>query len=64
MNQGGQTRLYVNRDLKSQLDIAAQDKSNVYLTIETFQNYEQVVRFYGMRVEMLEQIVSTETALS
>lgn len=56
--------MYVNRDLKTQFDWYAMNHSNVNFTIETLANYDTITRFQGIPIRMVEQILSTETAIS
>lgn len=59
----GSTRIYVNRTLKTQFDILAKDKSNVNYTSDTAFG-KPVTNFRGVPVRLVEQILSTETAIS
>lgn len=59
----GQARIYVNRTLKTQLDILAKDKSNVNYTSDNAFGVP-VTRFRGVPVRLCESIVNTETAIS
>lgn len=59
----GQARIYVNRTLKTQLDIMAKDKSNVNYTSDTAFG-KPVTSFRGIPVRLVEQILNTETAIS
>lgn len=62
--KGENAVMYVNRDLKSQFDIFALDKDNAYFTVQTLENYDTITRFQGIRIDMLEQLLSTESAIS
>jgi len=56
-------RIYVNRTLKTQLDIMAKDKANVnYSPMNAFG--ENVVGFRGVPIRLAEQLVNTETAIT
>ena len=57
------TVIYVNRKLKTQLDILAKDKSNVNYTVDNAFG-QPVTRFWGVPIRMLEQLVNTETAVA
>lgn len=57
------TRIYVNRTIKTQLDIMAKDKSNVNYSMDTAFG-APVTRFRGVPVRLCEQIVNTETAIT
>lgn len=60
---GAGSVIYVNKTLKTQLDILAKDRINVnYTTDNAFG--EPVTRFRGIPVRMVEQIKDTETAIS
>lgn len=56
-------KIYVNRTLKTQLDILAKDKNNVnYSTDNAFG--VPVTRFRGVPVRLVEGILNSETAIS
>lgn len=55
--------IYVNRTLKSQLDILAKDKTNVNYSIDNIFGMP-VTSFRGVPVRMLEAIVDTEDQVS
>ena len=59
----GNTVIYVNRTLKTQLDILAKDKTNVNYTADTAFGIP-VTRFRGIPVRMWESILNTETAIT
>lgn len=59
----GAARIYVNRTLKTQLDILAKDKNNVNYTSDNAFGVP-VTRFRGVPVRLVEQIVNTESAIS
>ena len=60
---GGSTAIYVNRTLKTQLEILAKDKSNVNYTSDNAFGVP-LARFRGIPVRLCESIVNTETAIS
>jgi hypothetical protein len=60
---GGSTMIYVNRVLKTQLDILAKDKTNVNYTADNAFG-APVTRFRGVPVRLEESINNTETAIS
>lgn len=55
--------IYTNRDLKSQFDIYALDKSNGFYTINDITGRPLTV-FQGTPIRMVEQQLSTETAIT
>ena len=60
---GPGTAIYVNRTISTQFDILAKDKSNVnYASDNAFG--VPVVRFRGVPVRLVEQILDTETAIT
>lgn len=61
---GDNAVIYVNRDIKTQMDILAQEASNGFHTYQELQNLRPVTAWGGIPVRMLEAIVSTETAIS
>lgn len=60
---GGSTGIYVNRTLKTQLEILAKDKTNVNYTSDNAFGVP-LTRFRGIPVRLCESIVNTETAIS
>jgi hypothetical protein len=56
-------KMYVNRTLKTQLEILAKDKSNVNYTSDNAFG-APITRFRGVPVRLCEAIVDTETAIS
>jgi len=60
---GGSTAIYVNRTLKTQLEILAKDKSNVNYTSDNAFGVP-LTRFRGIPVRLCESIVNTETAIT
>lgn len=60
---GRNSVIYANRDLKSQFDIYALDKSNGFYTKEDITGQPLTV-FQGTPIRMVEQQLSTETAIS
>lgn len=61
--QVGGARIYVNRTLKTQMEILAKDKTNVNYTSDNAFG-EPVTRFRGVPVRLCEAILDTETAIS
>lgn len=59
----GNTKIYVNRTLKTQLEILAKDKTNVNYTSDNAFGVP-ITRFRGVPVRLCEAIVDTETAIS
>ena len=55
--------IYANRQLKTQLDILAKDKTNVAYTIENVFG-RPTTHFQGVPVRLAEKILSTETAIT
>ncbi len=60
---GPGTRIYTNRTLKTQMDILAKDKTNVNYTADTAFGVP-VTRFRGVPVQLVEQLLNTESAIS
>ena len=60
---GGSTAIYVNRTLKTQLEILAKDKDNVNYTSDNAFGVP-LTRFRGIPVRLCESIVNTESAIS
>lgn len=58
------TQIYVNRTLKSQMQIALKDKSNVNLYVENGLSGEPVLKFQGISVNLVDKIIDTETAIA
>jgi len=55
--------IYVNRTIKTQMDIALKDKTNVHFTVEEAWG-RPTVHFQGVPVRLCEGILDTETAIS
>jgi hypothetical protein len=60
---GGSTAIYVNRTLKTQLEILAKEKANVNYTSDNAFGVP-LTRFRGIPVRLCESIVNTETAIT
>ena len=58
------TYVYVNRTIKSQMQILLKDKSNVNFYVENGLSGEPVLRFQGIPVVLVDKLVDTETAIS
>ena len=56
------TVIYVNRDLKAQFDIYALEKSNGFYMLDNLTG-GPMTSFQGIPIRVVEQLVSTETAL-
>ena len=56
-------KMYVNRTVKTQIDIIAKDKNNVFYPINDAFG-RKVTSFRGVPIRVCEQILDTETALS
>ena len=63
-NKMAKTVLYCNRDVLTQFDIWANEKSNMCLTVKDLKTGEPMTVVRGCPVRMVEQILSTETAIS
>lgn len=58
-------RIYVNRDIKTQMDIALKDKNNVnYGVTNAFGGPGGMLTFKGIPVRLVDKIVSTEAVVS
>lgn len=58
------TRIYVNRTMKSQMEIALKDKSNVWFNYSEGLGGVPVLTFRGIPVKLVDKLVDTETAIS
>lgn len=56
--------IYVNRTLMGQLTVWALNKNNGSYSVETLANGTMLMRFQGIPVKLIEQIVDTESAVS
>lgn len=56
--------IYVNETIKTQMDIALKDKTNVNFTIDEAWGRKGVLHFKGVPVRMVDAILNTETAIS
>lgn len=59
---GNNCKMYVNRTVKSQIEIIARSKQNVFYPVKDAFGKE-VVSFRGIPIRMCEQILNTETAV-
>lgn len=59
----GRAAFYCNRSTKTQLDILAQNKANVFLTIDEVFG-KPVTKFWGIPIRQSDQILHTESALT
>lgn len=59
----GRAAFYANRSTKTQLDILAQDKSNVFLSLDEVFG-KPVTKFWGIPIRQDDSILHTESALS
>lgn len=61
----GRVRIYVNRNVKTQMDIALKDKNNVnYGITDAFGGPGGMLTFKGIPVRMVDRIVNTEAVVS
>lgn len=60
------TRIYVNRSVRSQMQVALKDKTNVYYTMDDGNGLSggPVLRFQGIPVKLVDKLLATETAIS
>lgn len=63
MGMDGRTFIYVNRDVKSQLDIYALEKSNGFYMMEDITG-RPLPTFQGIPIRMVEKLLSTESAVA
>ena len=63
MGQAPGTAIYVNRDAMSMIDIKAKDKSNVDWSMDEVYG-RRVPTFQGVPIRLVDEILSTETALT
>lgn len=63
-HQGRNAVIYGNRDVKSQLDIYADEKANGFQTFQDQETKEPITKWRGIPVRMLEQLSSAESALT
>jgi hypothetical protein len=59
----GATMIYVNRTIKTQMEIMAKDKANVNYSADTAFGVP-ITRFRGIPVRLCEALVNTETAIT
>jgi hypothetical protein len=62
--EGPLTRIYVNRTLKTQMEIRVKDKNNMFITNFADAFGQPVLRFRGVPVQVCDAILNTETAIS
>lgn len=62
----GRVSIYCSRSIKTQMDIRAKDKTNVYYTQEANGDVwgRRVTYFQGIPVRMAEKLIDTETAIA
>lgn len=60
--QGEGARIYCNNEIKTQMDILAIDKSNVFYSIDNWSG-KPITKFRGVPVRRVDAITNTETAL-
>jgi hypothetical protein len=63
MGENPMTRIYVNRTIRTQMDIKVKDKNNVNYTSGTDAFGKPTLQFRGIPVQVADQIVNTETAI-
>jgi hypothetical protein len=61
---GKRAVIYVNRDLKSQIDIYADEKSNIAYTKRDVETGLPITYFHGIPVRLADAMLSTESAVS
>ncbi len=59
----GRAAWYMNRTVKTMLDLMAAEKSNVNLTVSNFEG-ESVTSFKGVPIRQCDALINTESALS
>lgn len=64
MGEDPMTRIYVNRAIRTQMDIRVKDKNNVNYNTVNDAFGKPVLYFRGVPVQVCDAIVSTETAIS
>lgn len=64
MGEDPLTRIYVNRPIRTQMDIRVKDKNNVNYTNVNDAFGKPVLYFRGVPVQVCDALVSTETAVS
>jgi len=62
MGEDPSTRIYVNRTVRTQMDIKVKDKNNVNYTMDTAFG-KPVLRFRGIIVNICDALTNTETAI-
>jgi len=62
MGENDMTRIYVNRTVRTQMDIKVKDKNNVNYTMDTAFG-KPVLRFRGIPVQICDALTNTETAI-
>jgi len=60
----GRTRIYVNRTIKTQMDIALKDKSNVNFSVSEGLGGAPVLNFRGVPVKIVDQLATDEVAVT
>lgn len=61
---GSNAVIYVNRDLKSQFDIWAFNKTNINFTVEQMKDGTPITKFQGIPIRHVDQMLNTESAIS
>lgn len=64
MGENPNTRIYVNRTLRTQMDIRTKDKTNVNYTSNADAFGKPLLYFRGVPVQVCDAILNTETAIS
>ena len=64
MGEDPMTRIYVNRTIRTQMDIMVKDKSNINYTVDKDPFGKPMLFFRGIPVVVCDAIVDTETAIS
>jgi len=63
MGENPMTRIYVNRTIRTQMDIKVKDKNNVNYYADRDAFGKPVLYFRGIPVQVADQILNTETAI-
>lgn len=63
MGEDSMTRIYVNRTIRTQMDIMVKDKTNVNYTVDKDPFGKPLLYFRGIPVKVCDAIVDTETAI-
>jgi len=64
MTKGAGRRIYVNETIMTQMEIRVKDKTNVNYTKEDGLAPGPVLKFKGVPIRQVDQILNTESALT